>query len=156
MVRWSNSKILFNCLHCISGHVLLYFFYFVKIFIATIWRHNNIKSAFCSFVHTINTELCIWLHFLNSGELLLSFARKEKVFKYVHYMSIRFVLFKIIEVFFLFVHLKSVVSIDCSFSISTFLSKWTIASFLNLFHPYYLKCSYFLINFSQFEMVLLV
>ena len=39
------------------------FLYFVAIFVTTIWRHNHFKSAFCSFVHAIPSELRAWRHF---------------------------------------------------------------------------------------------
>ena len=71
-VRLSFS---FNCLNCISGLVLLCFFYFVvAIFVTTIWRHNHFKSAFCSFVQAISTELHVWRHFLLLVELVFLFA----------------------------------------------------------------------------------
>ena len=39
------------------------FFYFA-IFVTTIWRHNHFKSAFCSLIHAISTEVRVWRHFL--------------------------------------------------------------------------------------------
>ena len=48
----------------IIGLLLVFFIYFVvTIFVTTIWRHNHFKSAFCSFVHAILTELHVWRHF---------------------------------------------------------------------------------------------
>ena len=42
---------------------LCFFYFFVAIFVTTIWRHNHFKSAFCSLVHAISTELRAWRHF---------------------------------------------------------------------------------------------
>ena len=38
------------------------FFYFVKVFVTNMWSHYHFKSAFCSFVHAISTEIRVWPH----------------------------------------------------------------------------------------------
>ena len=40
-----------------------FFHFVVAIFVTTIWRHSHFKSAFCSFVHAISTEVRMWRHF---------------------------------------------------------------------------------------------
>ena len=49
-------------------------FYFVAIFVTTIWRHNHFKSAFCSFVHPISTEVRVWRQFFVLSGASFSFA----------------------------------------------------------------------------------
>ena len=43
--------------------LLLLFLLRRQFFITTIWRHCHFKSAFCSFIHAISTELRAWRHF---------------------------------------------------------------------------------------------
>ena len=40
------------------------FFFVVKMIVATIWRHNHFRSAFCSFVHATSIKVRAWRHFL--------------------------------------------------------------------------------------------
>ena len=54
------------------------FFYFVKIFVTTKWRQNNFKSAFCSIVHAISTEVRAWRHFSLLVERVFLFIRVIK------------------------------------------------------------------------------
>ena len=42
----------------------MFFYFVVMIFVTTIWRHNHFKSACCSFIHAISTEVRAWRHFL--------------------------------------------------------------------------------------------
>ena len=60
------GALLFNSRTAIVGAIiglLLVFYFVVKIFVTTIWRHNPFKSPFCSFVHAISTEVRVWRHF---------------------------------------------------------------------------------------------
>ena len=41
----------------IIGLLFDFFYFVVKIFVTTISRHKHFKSAFCSFVHVISTEV---------------------------------------------------------------------------------------------------
>ena len=41
----------------------MFFYFVVAIFVTTIWRQNHFKSAFCSFVYAISTEVRAWRHF---------------------------------------------------------------------------------------------
>ena len=48
---------------------------FFMIFVTTMWHHNHFKSAFCSLVHAISTELRAWRIFSFFEErILCSFA----------------------------------------------------------------------------------
>ena len=54
---------------------LLFFYFIVKIFVATFGRRNHFKSAFCSLVHAVSTEVRAWRHFtLEVQRGLCSFA----------------------------------------------------------------------------------
>ena len=44
----------------------------------TIWRHNHFKSAFCSVVHAISTEVRAWSRFSLLVEQVFSFIRVIK------------------------------------------------------------------------------
>ena len=54
------------------------FFYFVTIFVTIIWRHNHFKSAFCSFVHAISTEVRVTSFVALSGASFFLFIRVIK------------------------------------------------------------------------------
>ena len=41
----------------------MFFYFVVRIFVTTIWRHNHLESAFCSSVHAISSEVGAWRHF---------------------------------------------------------------------------------------------
>ena len=58
---WVFQSILWIVFQDLSCYV---FFFVVKIFVTTIWHHNHFKSAFCSFVHAIATEVRAWRHIL--------------------------------------------------------------------------------------------
>ena len=49
------------------------FYFVVKIFVSTVWRHKHFKSLFCSFIHAISTLLRAWCHFSLLVELVFLF-----------------------------------------------------------------------------------
>ena len=63
IVRSRSSFLFFPWSFFTSGLVLLCFSSVVAIFVTTIWCHNHFKSAFCSSVHAISTEMRVTLFF---------------------------------------------------------------------------------------------
>ena len=57
------------------GLLLVFFISSSRLFFTTVWRHNHFKSAFCSFVHEISTEVRAWRFFALNGARFCSFAR---------------------------------------------------------------------------------
>ena len=56
------SRVFINSRTGIAGAIiglLLVFYFVVRIFVTITWRHNHLKSAFCSFVHKFNWIACV-------------------------------------------------------------------------------------------------
>ena len=56
----------------------MFFYFVVAIFVTTIWRHNHFKSAFCSLVHAISTEVHVWRQFSLLVQRVFPFIRVIK------------------------------------------------------------------------------
>ena len=105
-----------------------YVFYFVvKMFVTTTWRHNHFWSAFWSIVHVISTELRAWRH------LSLLLERVFNSFAWICFWShMTYLAFKInfltLKVTFLILRSmrKSQVSVYCSNSGYLRAANWSI------------------------------
>ena len=75
------ASIVFNS--CKSDFLLdfSWFFYFVEIFVTTIWRYAHFKSTSCLSIHAIATELRVWSHF-HSFWALVTYITLRKVFSW--------------------------------------------------------------------------